>query len=114
MDELFFALAKSKFRSRFKLSAKDTAYLNSKGLDVILQHGRDFIKTRLAPAQPENDGKQTPMRNHPIFTAQHATAACCRKCLEKWHNIPQGITLNDQQTEYIVDVLRHWLKMFCN
>ncbi len=29
-------------------------------------------------AEPRNDGKQTPFRGHPVFTAQHATATCCR------------------------------------
>ena len=31
----------------------------------MLAHGSDFIDKRLAPAEPANDGKQTPMRGHP-------------------------------------------------
>jgi hypothetical protein len=80
-DELFAALAQSKFRSRFRLGAKEASYLREKSLDAILEHGRRFIIERLADAQPQNDGRQTPMRGHPIFIAQHATAACCRGCL---------------------------------
>ena len=80
-DELFAALARSKFRSRFRLGAKETSYLNEKTLAVVLEHGRRFIIERLADAQPKNDGKQTPMRGHPVFVAQHATATCCRGCL---------------------------------
>ena len=87
LEPLFEKLAKSKFRSSFKLKGKELEYLNSKGINTILEHGRDFIDTRLAPANPQNDGKQTPMRNHPIFIAQHATATCCRGCLQQWHNI---------------------------
>jgi hypothetical protein len=62
LDELFADLAKSKFRSRFRFGAKEAAYLDDKGMDIILQHAHDFITSRLAPAQPHNDGKQTPMR----------------------------------------------------
>jgi hypothetical protein len=109
LDALFAALAKSPFRSRFRLGRKERVYLAEKTLPVILEHGRQFIRDRLAAAEPKNDGRQTPMRGHPIFIAQHATAACCRGCLEKWHRIPRGRELTDEQIEYVVAVLTHWL-----
>ena len=108
-DELFAALAQSKFRSRFRLGAKEASYLREKSLDAILEHGRRFIIERLADAQPQNDGRQTPMRGHPIFIAQHATATCCRGCLAKWHRIPQGQPLTPEQIDYILAVLLRWL-----
>ena len=80
----------SKFRSRFRLSDKDRAYIALKGWNVITEQARRFVIERLAPALPENDGKQTPMRGHVVFIAQHATATCCRGCLVKWHNIRKG------------------------
>lgn len=64
---------------------------------------------RLAPSEPQNDGKQTPMRGHPVFVAQHATATCCRGCLEKWHNIPKGRELTAQEQDYVVDVILQWI-----
>jgi hypothetical protein len=109
-DELFAALAQSKFRSRFRLGAKETSYLNEKTLAVVLEHGRRFVVERLGDAQPKNDGRQTPMRGHPIFVAQHATATCCRGCLTKWHRIPQGQPLTPEQIEYIIAVLARWLE----
>jgi hypothetical protein len=109
LDELFEALGRSEFRSRFRLRGKEAAYLREKGLDAVLAHARDFVDKRLAPAEPVNDGRQTPMRNHPAFVAQHATATCCRGCLEKWHNIPKGRSLSDREVQYIVAVIRHWL-----
>ncbi|MBN1972977.1 MAG: DUF4186 domain-containing protein [Sedimentisphaerales bacterium] len=112
MEQLFYRLAKSKFRSRFRLNKKELQYLHDKGLSVIEQHARDFIKERLAPALPKNDGKQTPMRNHPVFVAQHATATCCRKCLAKWHGIKIGLSLTQQQSDYIVSVIMYWLKEY--
>ena len=109
LDDLFAALARSQFRSRFRLGRKERAYLAGKTLPVILEHGRKFIQERLAPAEPKNDGRQTPMRGHPIFIAQHATATCCRGCLEKWHRIPRGRELTDEKIEYVVAVLSRWL-----
>ena len=109
LDELFAALARSKFRNRFRLGAKDAGYLREKTLHVVLEHGRQFVVQRLAEAEPKNDGRQTPMRGHPVFVAQHATATCCRGCLAKWHRIPQGRPLTPEEIDYIVAVLARWL-----
>jgi Domain of unknown function (DUF4186) len=73
-------------------------------------HSTDMkLRKRLSPANPPNDGKQTPMRNHPIFVAQHGTATCCRGCLEKWHSIPKGRALTCEEKAYILSILRRWL-----
>ena len=112
LDRLFQKLSKSRFRSSFKLKGKELDYLNSKGVDIILERGREFIATRLAPANPSNDGKQTPMRNHPVFIAQHATATCCLNCLQKWHGIPaKDHELLKDEKEYIMTVLERWLRL---
>lgn len=108
--DLFARLARSNFRSRFHLKDKDMQYIREKGMDTIRSHARDFVRTRLAPAQIPNDGKQTPMRGHPVFLAQHATGCCCRGCLYKWHRIPAGVQLTEAQQEYIVDVLMAWIE----
>jgi len=110
LDELFTALAKSPFRSRFHLRGKDIAYLHEKGLELVLTHAEGFVIKRLAPAEIINDGKQTPMRGHPVFVAQHATACCCRGCLQKWHQIPQGRALSLEEQAYVVVVLERWLR----
>ena len=109
LDELFQRLERSSFRRRFRLGVPERDYLDRKGLDVVLMHARDFIEKRLAPADPANDGRQTPMRNHPAFVAQHATATCCRGCLEKWHAIPKGGELSAAEKQYVITVIRRWL-----
>ena len=108
--EILEKLAKSNFRSKFKLKVKDIEYINQKGLDKIYSHACDFIKKRVSPAEIPNDGKQTPMRGHPVFIAQHATATCCRGCIEKWHKFPKGIELTSKQQEYLVSVIMEWIK----
>ena len=90
IDEALEKLSKSKFRSSFHLKEKDIEYINKVGIEKIMQHAKDFIKTRLAPKYIPNDGKQTPMKGHPVFIAQHATATCCRKCLNKWYKIAEN------------------------
>ena len=103
------SLKKSKFRSKFKLTGKDRQYIQDKGIDTIRQHALDFIKTRIAAQVPKNDGKQTPMKGHPVFIAQHATATCCRGCIQKWHGINKGRVLNDQEIELVVGLVIGWI-----
>jgi hypothetical protein len=110
LDELFAALKKSRFRRQFRLRETEQNYLQAKGLPAVLEHARDFISKRLTPALPINDGKQTPFRGHPVFIAQHATACCCRQCLEKWHRIPQSRTLTPAEETYVVSVIEQWLR----
>ena len=93
LTDLFARLSKSSFRSRFRLSAKDKEYKSSKGLATI-----------------PNDGKQTPMRGHPVFIAQHATGCCCRGCFSKWHHIPAGRQLTIVEQQYAVAVLMAWIE----
>lgn len=109
ITEILLRLKQSKFRASFHLRQEDIDYINKKGWETVRAHGFDFISKRLAPAIIANDGKQTPTKGHPIFPAQHACACCCRGCLKKWHNIPQGVQLNEQQINYIVDLLMTWI-----
>ncbi len=110
IDQTFIRLKQSSFRSRFHLTEKDKKYIQDKGLDTIEKHARDFIRTRLAPANIPNDGKQTPMRGHPVFVAQHACACCCRGCLNKWYHVPLGRELTENEQERIVKLLMAWIK----
>jgi predicted Fe-S protein YdhL (DUF1289 family) len=110
LNKLFAALAASSFRRRFRLRGRELEYLRRKGLPTVMEHAADFIEKRLAPAAPANDGKQTPMRHHPVFIAQHATATCCRGCLQKWHAIPKGRVLETAEKRYILRVIETWLE----
>lgn len=109
VQDVLSKLSQSPFRSRIRLQEKDLDYLRTKGLEEVLQHAAEFIEKRLAPASPVNDGKQTPWRNHPVFVAQHATATCCRGCLQKWYQIPKGRVLTSEEQKYIIEVIGGWL-----
>lgn len=103
-------LSHSKFRSSFHLRKYMIDYINEKGFDKIKEHANDFVLKNLAPEFISNDGKQTPMKGHPVFIAQHACACCCRGCLEKWHNIPKGRALTNNEINYIISLLMEWIR----
>lgn len=109
-DDILERLSKSTFRDRFKLRDKEKQYIEQKGLDRIKSHAEDFIRDRVSPSIIPNDGKQTPMKGHPVFIAQHATATCCRGCINKWHKIPKDVELTQEQQDYIVGLIMEWIK----
>lgn len=110
ISEALQKLEKSRFRSSFHLSEKDKEYVRKKGMDTIRSHACDFIKQRIAPAEIANDGKQTPMKSHPVFIAQHACACCCRGCLNKWYGVRKNVELTQAQQEKIVNLLMAWIE----
>ncbi len=103
-------LQKSTFRARFHLGDKERRYIADKGMDTIRRHAADFVRTRLTPVDIPNDGRQTPMRGHPVFIAQHACACCCRGCLNKWYHVPIGRELTEDEQELIVRLLMAWIE----
>jgi hypothetical protein len=110
IDRRIDALATHRFRAKFHLYGRERALVLLRGREAIRDHAHDLIARRLAPAQPRKDGKQTPYRGHPVFVAQHATATCCRTCLERWHQIPKGQELTEEQRGYVVEVICRWIE----
>jgi predicted Fe-S protein YdhL (DUF1289 family) len=112
LDEAFARLARSSFRRRFALRDRELAYLQTWGLPHVMKQARELIAKRLAPAEPINDGKQTPWRNHPVFVAQHATATCCRGCLAKTHEIEKGHALTPEELDHVLGAIERWLAQY--
>ena len=110
IDYMLARLRMSKFRSSFHLRKYMIEYINDKGLDTIKSHAYDFITKRVGPSNISNDGKQTPMKGHPVFIAQHACACCCRGCIEKWYGIPKGRALSNDEINYFVSLLMKWIE----
>jgi hypothetical protein len=110
IEERLDALAKHRFRAGFHLRGRERALVQLRGLRAIRSHAEDMIATRVAQASPPRDGKQTPYRNHPVFVAQHATATCCRGCLERNHQIPRGHELTADERRYVTDLIMRWIE----
>ena len=109
IEQALHRLQSSEFRRSFHLNEREKAYVRERGMDVVESHAADFIRMRLAPAVISNDGKQTPRHGHPVFTAQHATACCCRGCLQKWYGVPRGVALDTVRQEKIKNLLMAWI-----
>ncbi|MFF0836231.1 DUF4186 domain-containing protein [Streptomyces sp. NPDC003388] len=110
LDERLDAIARQPFRAKFHLRGRELALAREKGPATIRWHAYDLTAERLAPARPRKDGRQTPYRGHPVFVAQHATATCCRGCLERWHGVARGRELSRAEHVYVVDVICRWIE----
>ena len=110
IDAKLETLARQPFRAKFHLRGRDAATVELRGMEVIRQHAADLLTKKIAAAEPHKDGKQTPYRGHPVFVAQHATATCCRSCLQRWHGIEKGRELTGDELAYAVDVVARWIE----
>lgn len=103
-------LENHEIRHKFDLGDAEREYVRERGMKIIRLHTTDFVKKRLQPASPRNDGRQTPTKGHPVFLAQHATATSSRISMETIHGVPTGEPLTDRQVEWTVDVILQWLE----
>ncbi len=103
-------LKQSAFRSSFYLNKKLIAYARKKGMETLMAHALLLLEPRLFVPVLKNDGKQTPMKGHPVFVAQHATATCCRGCLEKWHHVPKERKLTAKEKQEVLMLQKEWIE----
>ncbi len=98
----------SKFRRDFSLDYKNKRYIEEYGMREVALFAYDVVNKNLR-IKPNDDGKQTPYKGHPVFIAQHATATCCRKCLFKWYRIPPYRELTDGEVKFVVSLIIKWV-----
>ena len=110
IDERIDRIAQHPFRAKFRLRGRDRGLAELRGPATIRKHAHEIVAERLASAAPRKDGTQTPYRGHPVFVAQHATATCCRNCLERNHAIPKGHELTEDERAYVVAVVTRWIE----
>jgi hypothetical protein len=109
------ALEKEWIRHHFwhvEIPQKAINYALRKGSVALKDSIRSRLNSSVALAKPFHDGIQTPFEsNNPIHYAQHATASCCRKCIEKWHGIERGKDLNEEEITYLTQLIMEYIKI---
>jgi len=79
------------------------------GRPRLLENAARRVRSSVGPETPFRDGAQTPFDGNAIYYAQHAVAACCRKCVEYWHGIPRGRPLEADELEYLIALVSTYL-----
>jgi len=80
-------------------------YARRKGIVGLRVAAERRIRTSVGPAQPWRDGTQTSMNGNPLYYPQHATATCCRKCIEYWHGVEMNRPLTEDEVQYFTVLL---------
>jgi len=68
------------------------------------------IRQSVGPAEPGFDGRQTPKTGNVLYYAQHATASCCRQCIEEWHGFSKGRALTDEEIIYLTTLVVNYVE----
>lgn len=111
-EYLRFALEKELIRHHFwhlPLDDKANAHATRKGRTNLYAGIESRLRSSVGKATPFRDGTQTPLSGNAIYYAQHATAACCRTCIEYWHGLEKGRELTDDEIEYLAGLIRGFL-----
>jgi hypothetical protein len=95
------------------IGEKALNYAKRKGLLGLQEAAELRLRKYVGPPRAElfRDGTQTPKVGNAIHYAQHATATCCRKCIEAWHGIERELPLTDQELGYMTELVMHYLKI---
>jgi hypothetical protein len=73
------------------------------------------LRGSIAKPRSQNpwDGRQTPWPDSPhariYHYGQHATATCCRGCLEYWHGIAADSPISDAELDYFGILVRRYI-----
>lgn len=113
VDYTFNALKKELIRHHFwhiDIDIKAVNHVRRKGLIGIRIAAKKIISDKVGKAEPFHDGWQTPRSGNAVHYAQHATASCCRTCMEEWHGIPRGRELTDTEIEYFTNLVMLYIK----
>ncbi len=111
-DHTFSALKQEFIRHHYWHKAIDdnarTKALHS-GRAGLEEQMRKRLASSVGKEQPFRDGTQTPLEGDIRYYAQHATASCCRKCMEYWHGISQGRPLEVHEIDYLAELALRYI-----
>ena len=88
-----------------KLDQRALNYARRKGRLLLREAAEARVLSSVGGAKHPREGQQTPFEGNILYYAQHAVAACCRKCIEYWHGIESGRPLSDAQKDYLVELI---------
>jgi hypothetical protein len=80
-----------------------------KGRRELHAAARRRLETSVGKAGMAFDGRQTPREGNTVYYAQHATASCCRTCIEYWHDIPKERDLTVSELSYLSTLVISYL-----
>lgn len=90
-------------------------YGTRKGRIALLNGTTRFVRKHVGPPKDAFDGRRvpwpdkTPEKMNPYYYAQHATATCCRSCIETWYGIIPEESLSDQALAFFTALINEFI-----
>ena len=112
LDHVIHSLRYEAVRQEFWCKEFDPWAVNRarrRGRHKMPEYAEKRIRQSVAAAQPFKDGFQTPGEGDVLFYAQHATATCCRICMEIWYGIPRGRELTADEVTFCTQLLLRYV-----
>jgi hypothetical protein len=97
------------FHADFDKKSREEA--NGLGLAGLKAKVRPHLLKKVGQKKIWRDGTQTPKKDSAIHFAQHATATCCRKCMEYWHGIERDRDLTPAELTYAEGLVCSYLDL---
>ena len=107
------ALQQERIRHHFwhaEIDQKAINHARRKGFCGMETAVRQRLRNSIGRKEHPIEGRQTGRSGNVIYYAQHATATCCRYCLEEWHGVTRDHDLTDGEIEYLAEVVTHYIK----
>lgn len=76
---------------------------------ILMEKARRRLASSVGKPANAYDGLQTKMGENVVFYAQHATATCCRKCMNYWHGIDKNTHLTSEELDYCMSLVERYL-----
>lgn len=116
VENTFESLRREMIRHHFWHKSIDSKALNhAQGKGIIGLRVAAERRLRKSVALPRSqlfrDGTQTPWHGNVIYYAQHATATCCRRCIEAWHGIDREAPLVDEEIGYMTELIMKYIQL---
>jgi Domain of unknown function (DUF4186) len=80
------------------------------GLRQLLVEAESSIRERVGSPRHPVQGRQTPWDGNIIYYAQHATACCCRRCIEVWYGISRKRNLTEEEIRYFTELVSIYIR----
>jgi hypothetical protein len=88
-------------------------YARRKGKVELKIAARKQIEHAVGKVSHPREGQQTARESNPhanaVHYAQHATASCCRRCVEEWHGIPRDRELMQEEITYLSELAMEYV-----
>ena len=92
------------------IKEKDVEKAIQVGATAVLQEARKRMKDTIGIKNPYRHGI-TPYQGNVIHYAQHATATCCRRCMEYWYDIPaKDRILTEEEIDFSTSLITLYLQ----